>query len=89
MVKILEALPGDKVEINEDYQLFINGKPSPYTGLKQAERIGQEPDNFVGSVDSIPEGDYWFMGTHPMSFDSRYYGAVSPDRVIGLAYPIF
>jgi|TARA_R110000851_G_scaffold282582_2_gene436146 conjugal transfer pilin signal peptidase TrbI len=87
MVKILEAGPGDLVEVNDSYQVIINNAPTVYRGLDQATRIGQEKDSFVGKGE-LGEDEFWFMGTHSLSFDSRYYGAVSLNQVIGRAYPI-
>lgn len=87
MVKILEAGPGDSVEVNNAYQVIINNNPTIYQGLEQATRIGQDKDSFVG-VGELGDDEFWFMGTHSLSFDSRYYGAVSLSQVIGRAYPI-
>lgn len=87
MVKILVAEPGDKVEVDDNYQVLIDDKPTRYYGLAQAERVGYEPEEFVGSA-SLAEDEFWFMGTHELSFDSRYYGAISSTQVIGRAYPI-
>jgi conjugal transfer pilin signal peptidase TrbI len=87
MVKILEAGPGDLVEVNDSYQVIINNASTIYRGLDQAKRIGQEKDSFVGKG-KLGKDEFWFMGTHSLSFDSRYYGAVSLNQVIGRAYPI-
>jgi len=87
MVKILEATPGDRVEVTNSHQVIINGKATEYHGLAQSERIGQDASSFVGKG-KLEDGEYWFMGTHRLSFDSRYYGSVSPDQIIGRAYPV-
>ncbi len=87
MVKILSAVPGDEVEVTRSYQVMINGEPTPYKGLAQAKRIGQVENNFVGKG-TLHDGEFWFMGTHRLSFDSRYYGAVGIDQILGRAYPI-
>lgn len=87
MVKILEAGPGDLVAVDNSYQVVINNTPTVYRGLDQATRIGQDKDSFVGEGE-LSDDEFWFMGTHRLSFDSRYYGAVSLKQVIGRAYPI-
>lgn len=87
MVKILSAGPGDEVEVTSSYQVMINEEPTPYQGLAQAERIGKVESNFVGKG-TLHDDEFWFMGTHRLSFDSRYYGAVSPRQILGRAYPI-
>ena len=87
MVKILEAGPGDLVAVNDSYQVVINNTPTVCRGLDQATRIGQDKDSFVGEGE-LSDDEFWFMGTHRLSFDSRYYGSVSLKQVIGRAYPI-
>ncbi|HHJ63328.1 MAG TPA: hypothetical protein ENJ61_00310 [Aquifex aeolicus] len=37
----------------------------------------------------IPEGRYFVLGIHPASFDSRYMGLVSLDRITGVLIPLF
>ena len=37
----------------------------------------------------VPEGKLWLMGTFSiLSFDSRYFGAISADAIIALANPL-
>ena len=88
MVKILVAMPGDHVEIGESEQILINGVATQFYGLSQAKNIGKAPEDFMGEK-QLQEDELWFMGNNPISFDSRYYGAVAPSRVIGRAYPLW
>lgn len=37
----------------------------------------------------VPPGALFVLGTHPRSFDSRYFGLVFRSQVIGQAYPLF
>ncbi len=36
----------------------------------------------------IPEGHFFVAGKHPGSYDSRYWGLIKTDNVIGKAHPI-
>lgn len=88
MLKYLRAVPGDDVEIRDNDQIFINGEASEW-GLSLApQKLGQPSSNFHGRT-KLRDGQYWFLGTSPQSFDSRYWGAVKRENIIGRAYPLF
>lgn len=87
LVKYLRGLPGDEVEITLDEQVRINGQLRA-SGLAQADRLGRPRAAFAGKG-VLGEDAYWFMGDTPQSFDSRYWGPVSREQVIGRVYPLF
>jgi len=88
MIKFVRALPGDTVEIDKNNQIHINNMLYA-TGLMWAqEKLGQ-PDSYFQGKSTLAENQYWFLGTSEKSFDSRYWGAVSHEEIIGRVYPIF
>ncbi|MBT3205191.1 MAG: S26 family signal peptidase [Gammaproteobacteria bacterium] len=88
MLKYLRGLPGDTVEIQANEQVLINGKYTEF-GLSLAkEKLGTSKDEFVGSAE-LADNQYWFLGTSPKSFDSRYWGSVTKEQIVGRAYPLF
>jgi len=87
MLKKLAGLPGDRVEIDNTEQILINNELIA-TGLAAAEKLGQANSAFYGQGEIGP-GRYWFTGETENSFDSRYWGTVSDDQIIGRAHPIF
>ena len=88
MIKFLRAMPGDTVEINNNNQIVINNKIQT-TGLMWAqEKLGQ-PDSYFHGRQVLTENQYWVLGTSEKSFDSRYWGAISREDIIGRVYPIF
>jgi len=88
MLKYLKALPGDKVIIKNDQSIYINGKYSAF-GLSLAqEKLAMKRSDFTGET-ILKTNQYWFLGTSPKSFDSRYWGAVTKEQVLGRAYPLF
>lgn len=103
LVKILMGAAGDKVRIEQNYstvdgkklrnglpQILINnevvGEGLPYTSMPDSP-INAPVEAFLGEK-TLVEGEYWFMGTLPYSFDSRYWGTVKEKQVIGRAYPL-
>lgn len=82
-IKRVIGLPGDRVACCTDKRVTVNGVPldeSPYVF----------EDN-VADIDEIvvPEGKLWVMGDHrSQSSDSRLYGFVPINRVIGRAFVV-
>lgn len=88
MLKFLRAMPGDLVEVRDNSQVFINGKASE-AGLSLAtQKLGLKESDFFGSK-RLGNDEVWFLGTSPKSFDSRYWGSVHREKIVGRAYAIF
>ncbi len=83
MVKILVGLPGDRIEITPN-RTTVNGIEVA-TGLHLAERLGQPPEAFARSF-IVPDGHYFGVGKSDNSFDSRYFGLIRQDQIIGKAW---
>lgn len=87
-IKRVVGLPGDKIEIKSGYGVLVNGKfiKEPYI----------QPDSFMGCNKTggmycgpmkVPANSYFMMGDNrDNSQDSRYWGFLPKDRVIGKAY---
>lgn len=84
MVKRLVGLPGDRVRIDSRHRIVVNGVPVG-SGLPLAKRFHAAARHFQGQA-VLPPGHYWFLGQHPRSLDSRYFGAVRASQIIGRAY---
>jgi conjugal transfer pilin signal peptidase TrbI len=50
--------------------------------------MGRVPGEFVRD-EQVPAERWWVMGTSPRSFDSRYWGYISNDQIIGRARPLW
>lgn len=88
-VKRIIGLPGDYVEVKDDV-LFINGVSYPEVYL---EDVLSELDGYTYTDDfsmnelgltEVPDGMYFVLGDNrPDSRDSRYFGAIEEESVIG------
>lgn len=93
-IKRCIAVGGDIVEVR-DKQLFVNGTPFPDpvdskfvdTLLTGQRRIRPNRDNYGPFV--VPENSFFMMGDNrDKSWDSRFWGPVSKDLVVGKAMMI-
>lgn len=84
-VKRVEGIPGamvqeDQDEIRVDNRSVGHGFPLlDHVGVRNA--VGQKPFQLQPLT-------YWVMGDQPKSFDSRYWGVVYQQQVIGRAYAL-
>lgn len=90
-VKRVIGLPGERLEIINK-QVLIDGLPldEPYTVFKDPNIEGQHSprDNLPGTL--IPENHYFCMGDNrDHSYDSRYWGPVNRDLMIGKPWRIY
>ena len=83
MVKILVGLPGDRIEITPERTMVNDVEVA--TGLHLADRLGQTPEAFSRAF-VVPEGHYFGVGKSDNSFDSRYFGLIKREQVLGKAW---
>lgn len=89
-IKRVIGLPGDHVQITENYDVLVNGVAidEPYIGDYRSECV--RVSNFPYCDITVPEGHYFVMGDHRSnSQDSRYFSVVEEDRIIGKAWLIY
>lgn len=83
-IKEVVCFPGDVLEVR-GREYYCNGF---YLGrAKERSKKGIPVDNFKWNG-VIPDGMYFVMGVHPDSYDSRYYGFVSKESIIGVGKPL-
>ncbi|MDH6429157.1 signal peptidase I [Paenibacillus sp. FSL R7-0048] len=81
LVKRVIGIPGDIIEVR-NHQLYVNGKivNEPYIDTEI-----EDPDFAALTVES---GNYFVMGDNrhaSASKDSRYFGSISQDMIVGRA----
>jgi len=88
-VKRVIGLPGETIRI-KDKKVYINDEAlnEPYTFFKDSEVLNSYRDNFPEYL--IPSNQYFCMGDNrDNSFDSRFWGPVHQDLIIGKPWRIY
>lgn len=89
-VKRVIGIPGDKIEYKDDH-LYINGKKYPehfldsYRNQVAAGRLtGDFTLSEITGEETVPEGMLFVLGDNRLaSWDSRHFGFISIDNVVG------
>ena len=86
LTKIVAGVEGDHV-VQQDRMVFVNGVPVGYAKERSLKGAPLEP---VRSA-VIGRNEIYVRGLHKDSLDSRYamVGLLTPDRMIGRAYPLW
>jgi signal peptidase I/conjugal transfer pilin signal peptidase TrbI len=96
IVKKAGCLAGDELLVKgKDYYCVRNGEAVYLGTAKERARNGMKVDQFnpCGGGNEcrvkVPEKHVFVIGDHKDSYDSRYLGWVSYERIITVAKPIF
>ncbi|MBS0158255.1 MAG: signal peptidase I [Nitrospira sp.] len=89
-VKRIVGLPGDLVELR-DQSMYLNGVPFPETYIQHTDNniLADNPrDNLHAAT--VPPNAYFVLGDNrESSLDSRFWGYVAKDKVLGKAESIY
>lgn len=90
LIKRVIALPGERLVIR-DNTIFIDGKRLEEPYLDPGTVTTNGPASPWRCTDEepcvIPEGEVWVMGDNrPNSRDSRYFGPIDEDAIVGRAF---
>lgn len=84
ITKQVRGLPGDEIRITRD-KLYINGLFSG--NLNLLTRL-QKPSGAYDQTYRVPANHIFVLGSHPRSYDSRYWGVLHVREVFARAKPI-
>lgn len=85
-VKEVHGKPGDHLEIRKDRTVWLNGRFLDTVRATDSQGKAVKPFLFDGP---IPEGHYFMYAPAQNSYDSRYYGLIGKERIVGKAIPLW
>lgn len=85
LLKQLAAVPGDTV-CRDTNIITINGAAAAIA--KPRTHDGHALPAWSGCRGVLP-GEVFLLAPHPASFDSRYFGVVETNQIVGVAHPVF
>jgi conjugative transfer signal peptidase TraF len=81
LLKPVIAHSGDTVVLAAE-GIWVNGRLLPNTAPKHADTAGRSLPAWPTGTYSVGPSTLWVASTyHPNSFDSRYFGPISPDVI--------
>ena len=89
-VKFLRCAPSDRlktVRVKDHYRYYCDGIYLGYGRNYSDHGKGFKLPHFIFNG-MVPKRDYFAMGTAWDSYDSRYWGFVKKNEIIGIAYPL-
>ena len=86
MIKRVGCRPGEWLHVDAEHRFSCDGRP-----LGQAlatDSQGRPLPRFIHNG-PVPEGQLFLVGTHPRSYDSRYFGFVDAREILHQALPLW
>lgn len=85
MIKTVVATSGQAIKIHDD--VGIDGRPLPHSRVVRLDGRGREMVPYDGGI--IPPGAVFLHSGFPGSFDSRYFGPLPMDGILGMAREVW
>jgi signal peptidase I len=87
VIKLAAGMPGDQIVVSKEKTL-VGG--DEYMGLEEhvINKLEASYSDFERE-EIVPVGSYFALGTLERTYDSRYWGFVEEDQLVGRAYAIF
>ncbi|MBK5570754.1 conjugative transfer signal peptidase TraF [Ensifer sp. 2YAB10] len=84
LIKSVIAIPGQRVEV--DANVSVDGHTIPSSGVAQFDGQGRKMTRFAGG--SVPGGSVFLHSPFAGSYDSRYFGPIPEEAILGLAQEV-
>ena len=83
-LKRLVATPGDFIRTSPE-GTYVNGQLIRNSGIP----AGSPYRPYPFTTFRLAPDQYWTLGDHPLSYDSRYYGAVPGSLIASIVKPVW
>lgn len=84
LIKRVVATAGQRVAV--DHSVAIDGERLAHSDVRSADAQGRALYPYAG--DLVPAGHLFLHSPYAGSYDSRYFGPIPADGVLGLAQPV-
>jgi conjugative transfer signal peptidase TraF len=85
LIKTVVATAGQAIQISDVAR--VDGRPLPHSRVSGVDGQGREMTPYDGGV--VPPGTVFLHSEFPGSFDSRYFGPLSMNGILGLAQEVW
>ncbi|MDR6758735.1 conjugative transfer signal peptidase TraF [Mycoplana sp. BE70] len=85
LIKTVAATAGQRIEADD--LVRINGRSLPHSRTMRKDGQGRRMEPYGGGI--IPPGAVYLHSDFPGSFDSRYFGPLPVENVLGLARKVW
>ena len=86
MIKQVGCLPGEQLTTDEAHLFTCNGRPLGQA--LEADNKGQ-PLPLFSFNGTVPAGKLFMVGSHPRSYDSKYFGFIDEHEIRHQALPLW
>ncbi len=88
LMKKVVGVPGEWVHVSrEGVKAGLNSFLIPASAPMETDSDEQNMPLALGDF-ALRDGEYWLMGIHSKSYDSRYYGPIKSESIIATMIPL-
>jgi conjugative transfer signal peptidase TraF len=84
LIKTVAAVAGERIEVGQSVR--VDGRPLDHSEIHAVDAEGRALPRFGGGI--VPAGQLFLHSDFAGSYDSRYFGPISADGILGLAQPL-
>ena len=86
MIKRVGCRPGERLQVDAQHRFSCDGRP--LGSALATDSQGRPLPRFTHNG-PVPAGQLFLVGTHPRSYDSRYFGFVHAHEILHQALPLW